>query len=354
MIYRRKISAWRKDPSRLPRYSLAALATMTLTGAVVSRAIGTRRTRSLAGRIAWINGGSRGLCLLIAGELVRRGCAVAITARDPEELETARQRLEGTAPALVVETCDSGSREQVEKTAATLGERLGHIDILVNCASIIQVGPLKSMTAEDFEQAMAVNFFGYLYPTLALLPSMRERRNGTIVNIGSIGGVVPVPHLLPYTCAKFAVSGLSEGLRAELRNNDVNVLEIVPGLMRTGSPVNAEFKGAEEREWDWFSLSDSLPMLSVDAERAARRIVSAIANGERRVTLGLPAKAIQAAHRLSPALVRQMLTVTNAILPKTESAETSGVSGLEVSRRKPGSWIRRLLNVPARKYNQPT
>jgi len=242
----------------------------------------------------------------------------------------------------------------VEKTAATLGERLGHIDILANCASIIQVGPLKSMTAEDFEQAMAVNFFGYLYPTLALLPSMRERRNGTIVNIGSIGGVVAVPHLLPYTCAKFAVSGLSEGLRAELRNNDVNVLEIVPGLMRTGSPVNAEFKGAEEREWDWFSLSDSLPMLSVDAERAARRIVSAIANGERRVTLGLPAKAIQAAHRLSPALVRQMLTVTNAILPKTDSAETSGVSGLEVSRRKPGSWIRRLLNVPARKYNQPT
>jgi short-subunit dehydrogenase len=135
---------------------------------------------------------------------------------------------------------------------------------------------------KDFEQAMAVNFFGYVYPTLALLPSMRERRNGTIVNVGSIGGVVAVPHLLPYTCAKFAVSGLSEGLRAELRNNGVNVLEIVPGLMRTGSsPANAEFKGAEEREWDWFSLGDSMPMLSVDAECAARRIVSAIANGER-------------------------------------------------------------------------
>jgi short-subunit dehydrogenase len=342
----------RRNASPLSGWPAAALIAGGVAGVLANRAI-RARARNLAGQTAWVNGASRGLGLLIARELARQGCAIAITARDARELEAARQDLERITPRVAVEACDVSSRAQVEKTAASLQERLGDIDILVNCASIIQVGPLKSMTAEDFERAMAINFFGYLYPALALLPRMRERRAGTIVNIGSIGGVIAVPHLLPYTCAKFAVSGLTEGLRAELSNNGISVIEIVPGLMRTGSPVKAEFKGAAESEWSWFSLSDSLPLLSLDAERAARRIVTAIETGESRVTLGMPAKIAETARQLSPALVRQMLKLANRMLPKAASDSTQTFSGIELANRAPRSWIRKLLYIPAQKYNQP-
>lgn len=319
-------------------------------------AIAVRATRahaaSLAGRTAWVNGASRGLGLLIAQELARQGCSVAITARNPRELENARQALERITPNVVAGTCDVSSREQVEHTAALVQDHLGAVDILVNCASIIQVGPLKSMTAEDFDRAIAVNFFGYLNPTLAVLPWMRERRSGTIVNICSIGGIIAVPHLLPYSCAKFAAVGLTRGLQAELSNNGVNVIEIVPGLMRTGSALKAEFKGDADSEWSWFSLSDSLPLLSLDAQRAARRIVTAIRRGESRVTLGVPAKLAAAAHRLSPGLTRQALKLANLMLPKTDSDSTRAFPGDQLANRSPRSLIRKLLYIPASKYNQ--
>lgn len=341
----------RADAPPLSGWPVAALIAGGIAGVLANRAI-CARSRNLAGKTAWVNGASRGLGLLIAKELARQGCAVAITARNARELETARADIERITPRVAAETCDVSSRRQVEETAKSLRNRLGDIDILVNCASIIQVGPLKSMTAEDFERAMSINFFGYLHPILELLPRMRERRAGTIVNIGSIGGLIAVPHLLPYTCAKFAVAGLSEGMRAELSNNGISVIEIVPGLMRTGSPLRSEFKGDAGSEWNWFSLSDSLPPLSLDAERAARRIVTAIKTGESRVVLGLPAKIAATARQLSPALVRQMLNLANLMLPKTASDSTQAFSGAELANRAPQSWIRKLLYVPAYKYNQ--
>src|SRR5918912_3423887 len=129
------------------------------------------------------------------------------------------------------------------------------------------------MTLEDFEQAMAVHFWGPLYATLAVLPQMRARRDGRIVNISSIGGKVSVPHLVPYSASKFALAGLSDGLRAELSKENVIVTTVCPGLMRTGSPRNATFKGKHRDEYAWFSISDALPLTSMSAERAARQII---------------------------------------------------------------------------------
>lgn len=91
---------------------------------------------------------------------------------------------------------------------------------------------------EDFAAALDVMCWGMLYPTLAVLPQMRARHSGRMRNITSIGGMVSVPHLLPYICAKFVTVGLSEGLRAELGQAGMHVTTIVPGLMHTGfSPV---------------------------------------------------------------------------------------------------------------------
>src|SRR5438270_7691587 len=105
---------------------------------------------------------------------------------------------------------------------------------------------------------------------------MRRRREGRIVNISSIGGKLSMPHLVPYGASKFALTGLSEGMRVELRKDGVFVTTVCPGLMRTGSPVNADFKGKHREEYSWFSISDSLPLLTMSAERAAGQIIGAM------------------------------------------------------------------------------
>src|SRR5204863_2590958 len=128
-----------------------------------------------------------------------------------------------------------------------------------------------------------------VHTTLDVMPDMRARREGRIVNISSIGGKVSVPHLLPYSASKFALVGLSEGLRAELAKDGIVVTTVCPGLMRTGSPRNAQFKGQHRAEYAWFTLSDSMPFFSQSAERAARQILSACRHGEAEVVLSLPA-----------------------------------------------------------------
>src|SRR5207237_838032 len=111
--------------------------------------------------------------------------------------------------------------------------------------------PFDNLTAEDFSRAMQTHFSGPLYTMLAVLPSMRLRRRGRIVNIGSIGGKIPVPHLVPYCASKFALVGLSESLRTELSQEGIYVTTVNPGLIRTGSPRNVDIKGQHEKEYAW-------------------------------------------------------------------------------------------------------
>ena len=180
--------------------------------------------------MALVTGGSRGLGLLIARELATEGCRVAICARDAEELRRAEEdlRAHGAAGPLVL-VCDVTDQAQVERLVAEVQARLGPIDVLVNDAGIISVGPAETMHVQDYADAMAVMYWGVVYPTLAVLPRMLARRRGRIVNITSIGGKVAVPHLLPYCTANFSAVGFSEGLRAELRGKGVTVTTIAPG-----------------------------------------------------------------------------------------------------------------------------
>ena len=114
-------------------------------------------------------------------------------------------------------TLSSGTElAQVRSLVAQATQRLGHIDIVVNNAGIIQVGPMSKTTVEDFANALDVMFWRTLYLTLAVLPQMWAQRSGHVVNITSIGSMVSIPHLLPYTYAKFATVGLSEDPWTEL------------------------------------------------------------------------------------------------------------------------------------------
>src|SRR5262249_17293297 len=153
---------------------------------------------------------------------------------------------------------------------------------------------------------------------------------------------VSVPHLLPYSCAKFAAVGLSEGLHAELAREGIQVTTIVPGLMRTGSHLNARFQGQQECEFPWFALGATLPLVSINAERAGRQIVRATRRGEAARILSLPAQLLGRFHGLCPGTTADLLSVVNRLLPGEARVPTTSARGMEVQQRLHSPWLETL------------
>jgi short-subunit dehydrogenase len=326
--------------------SAALAATIALT---VLRA---RRRMDLREKVVLITGGSRGLGLALARAFAARGSHLVLCARSADELEWARRDLSGSHGFVLTFVCDVTDQEQVNALIAKVVDQFGHIDVLVNNAGTISVGPFHTMSIEDFEYAMDVMFWGMVYATLAALPHFRRRGCGHIVNITSIGGKVSVPHLLPYSCAKFAAVAFSEGLCAELNGSGVRVVTIAPGLMRTGSHVNALFKGAEEGEAAWFSAGASLPGISMSAKRAARQIIQAMEQGRTERILSTPANLLARFHGLFPELSVAVLGFVNRLLPRGSQRVEVGSESLILQR----PWMRAVTTLgrrAAREYLQP-
>jgi short-subunit dehydrogenase len=318
----------------------------------VRRAIRYRRAIRLQGRTALITGGSRGLGLVICRHLAREGVRLAICARDPDELERASADLVQRGAEVLAVPCDVTDQEQVEMMVRTALDRFGPIDILINNAGTIQVGPFEVTTVEDYEQALKTHFWASLYTTLAVYPSMQQRGMGRIVNISSIGGKVSTPHLLPYGASKFALTGFSEGLRAEFAKDGIYVTTVIPGLMRTGSPRNALFKGQHRAEYAWFSISDSLPVVSMSAETAARRIITACQYGDAELILTLPAQVAVRFHGLFPGLTTDLLGLVNRVLPGPGGIGTRSARGSESASALSPSWATTLTEESARRNNE--
>jgi NAD(P)-dependent dehydrogenase (short-subunit alcohol dehydrogenase family) len=303
-------------------------------------------------KVVLITGGSRGLGLILARELLREGARVAVCARDELELERARRDL-GHHDRVLTVPCDVTNRAQVEDMVRVVREDCGPVDVLINNAGVIQVAPVELMTVEDYEEAMRVHFWGPLYTTMAVLPDMRQRHGGRIVNITSIGGKLSVPHLLPYSASKFALVGLSEGLRAELAKENIVVTTVCPGLMRTGSPANATFKGQHQAEYAWFSISDALPIIAMSARRAARQIIGACKRGDAEVVLSLPAKAASAVHGLFPGWTADVLSwINRLLLPAPGGIGTARVRGKDSYSRLSPSWLTTLSDKAAHRNNE--
>jgi short-subunit dehydrogenase len=256
------------------------------------------------------------------------------------------------ATALPVDVTDE---DGVRTLVADVEENIGPVEVLVNNAGIIQVGPAEAMTLEDYRRAMDTMFWGAVHGTDAVLPAMRARRRGVVVNVTSIGAAVAMPHLAPYSAAKFALRGYSEAMGVESAKYGISVMTVVPGLMRTGSFGHALVKGKRYAEASLFSLAASLPLLTVSAESAARRIVLAIERGERFVLVGAPARILRLFHALFPGALLAILGAVNGLLPGAEEDEPQAGIALPAELYRRGlarSILTTLGERAARRFNE--
>jgi NAD(P)-dependent dehydrogenase (short-subunit alcohol dehydrogenase family) len=300
------------------------------------------RRIALDGRVVIVTGASTGHGLMVARYAARHGARLVLAARDTENLYAAEIEMThaGARDVLAVPT-DVTDREQCRYLVDLAVERFGRVDILINNAGIIQVGPVEAMTLLDIESAMATNFWGAVYCTIAVVPYMRRQGFGRIGNVISIGGKVPTPHLLPYTSSKFALTGFTQALRAELTKDGILVTGIYPHLMRTGGHVHAFVKGDREAEYTLFALSDALPIVSVSAESVAQRLWRAVCDGDAEVIAGWPAVIAAKVHALFPNWTAEALALVARVLPP---ADESGVParGGDVPGRLPEALSRQI------------
>jgi NAD(P)-dependent dehydrogenase (short-subunit alcohol dehydrogenase family) len=333
---------------RISSWGLGLAGVVALAAGLAVR--GARRFH-IAGKVAIVTGGSRGLGLVLARELAGRGATVVLIARDSAELGRARADLvtRGASDVLVMPGDVSDAGRMHEIVDAVL-EMFGRVDVLVNNAGDIEVGPLEAMRLDDFERAMRTHFWGPLHLVRELHGPMRAAGGGRIVNVSSVGGIVAPPHLLPYVASKFALTGLSLGLSAELAKDRILVTTVCPGLMRTGSGVNALIKGNRAAEYAWFATSDAIPLLSTSAERAARRIVRAVERGEAVVAITPAAKLARIAQGLAPGVVARAMRVANRLLPRGSDPQPS--LGREARSRRMPRWLTALSDAAAKRNNE--
>lgn len=303
----------------------------------------TRRlTDELTGQTVVISGGSRGLGLDLARLLARRGCKLALFARDPDEVTRAEEELSNAGAAVFARPCDATDRAQVEQFMAEVRERFGSIEMLITCAATIQVGPVEVMTEADVEEALAQIFWSAYYPTMSVLPHMRERRNGRIVHISSFGGKLGLPHLLPYCTAKFALTGFSAALRAEVAAHGISVTTVAPGLLRTGAHVNAPFKGQHEKEFLWFSAGATMPVVSLASEEAAKRIVRAAERRVAETTLTGGIRALVVANAVAPGLIARSFALQSRLLPSAQGGSSEARRGVDVATGSRSRLVRAI------------
>ncbi|MBX6314094.1 MAG: SDR family NAD(P)-dependent oxidoreductase, partial [Isosphaeraceae bacterium] len=307
-----------------------------------------QRRIELADRVVVITGASSGFGLLMARHAAEQGARLVLAARDADALRQAAEELRaGGAPEVLVIPTDVADEQEARRLIGHAIERFGQVDVLINNAGTILVGPLPAMSIEDFRNVVATNLWGAIYTSMAVIPHMRERRFGRIGNIVSVGGRIAAPHLAPYNVSKFGLTGFTRSLRVDLARDNILVTGIYPKTIRTGGHTHAWFKGDQLAEYTWFALSDTLPGISASADTAARKTLRAICDGDPELVIGLSTRAAIAFDSLFPTWSAELTALIERALPGPVHLEAPAVQGQQLQGRLP-SLLNRMVPEAAR------
>lgn len=299
-------------------------------------------------KIALITGGSRGLGLSLAWNILERGGHVALLARDESELNDAYRilRKDFAKSGIMTVVCDVTNRQQLKKSFQSVIQQFSKIDVVVNNAGAILVGPFATMKMEDFEAQIKLHLYAAIDATQLAYEHFKSRGSGRILNICSLGGKIGVPHMSPYDASKFALSGFAQGVGSELANENIIMTTAYPTVMRTGSPIQAVFKGDTAKEFKIFETLDNLPLLSLSADRAAKRILNGVEKGKAEVLLTLMDHFRVAVGTLFPNLTRKVLSIAVNLMPKGQA--TKRKTGAQSSVRRPRTKEEKMYNQKPR------
>jgi NAD(P)-dependent dehydrogenase (short-subunit alcohol dehydrogenase family) len=336
---------------RITAFALGAAA-VAAGAALASRRSHVVDRERFRDRVVLITGGSRGLGFALAEDLARGGALVTIAGRDAETVERARLELAAEGLAVDAVRCDVRDPRDVDALIAHVETHSGPVDVLLNVAGVIEVGSVWDQSLADFRESVETHVFGPLHTMRAVLPSMRARGRGQIVNVSSIGGLVGVPHLAPYSAGKFGLTGLTQAYAAEVKHDGISVTLVCPGLMRTGSPDNAIFKGRTRAEYAWFALSDSNPLISSSTRHAVVKIVHAMARKRSFVTITPIARIAPVLNALAPRTTNALLALAARLLPPPAEDQTTRRTGEESHSPIAPSPLTALDRIAKRRNNE--
>ena len=267
--------------------------------------------RKFDGRVVAITGAASGIGRALAVEFAGRGAHLALSDIDEVGLAETVARCEGRGVKVTSQRVDVSSRDAVFAWADQVVDEHGKVNVIVNNAGVAVAANIDTVSYEDFEWLMGINFWGVVHGTKAFLPHLKASRDGHVVNISSVFGLISVPSQGTYNSAKFAVRGFTDALRMELdmANCGVSATTIHPGGIKTNIARNARMDDSvaaiagskDEAVAEFDKIAMTTP------EKAAKVIVNAVKRNKRRATIGPDGRAIDVFSRLPAPLVQRAI-----------------------------------------------
>jgi len=244
-----------------------------------------------------VTGASSGVGHDVALAFAERGAQVGLLARRKNKLEELAKRIGGFGGRAMAVECDVTRRAEVQAAIEEVQNSFGGVDILVNCAGLLIPAKVEELHPEDLERMMAVNLYGAVHAIQAVLPEMKERRSGRIINIASLAGRRGLSPLGGYSASKFALVGLTESLRVELFNTGVWTSLVMPGVVDT--PMTQKARDSKTLR--------AIPMFAMPVRWVTWGVLAA-------ATLGLPEIDIPPGAGVAEKIASLFPTATDAVL----------------------------------------
>jgi NAD(P)-dependent dehydrogenase (short-subunit alcohol dehydrogenase family) len=264
---------------------------------------------TLNGRVAAVTGAASGIGRALARDLADRGCHLALSDVADDELAETVRLCSGAGVKITSQHLDVADREAVHAWANQVVLDHGRANLIFNNAGVAVVAAFETMSYEDFEWLMSINFWGVVHGTKAFLPHLKASGEGHIVNVSSVFGLISVPSQSAYNAAKFAVRGFTEALRMELRIEGANVscTTVHPGGIKTNIVRNARLDEETQAGGSETAARDFDKAAMTTPEKAARQILGAVEHDRRRVLVGPDAIVVDLLARLPSALYQGLL-----------------------------------------------